>query len=203
MGWGAGGRPEGGAGHEAEALGRAAWGAVVMIPSWGTHPVKAQPGSGRPRAQLPGPPLRPPPPAGLSWEECRQRCPPGVVPACHNSKDTVTISGPQVGPGAASPAPAPSVPASSAWGPAQPRHQQPLPAPLPQAAVAEFVAQLKQEDVFAKEVRTGGLAFHSYFMQDVAPSLLQTLKKVGPRPTGPPGHRACPTGPPGHRARPA
>lgn len=69
--------------------------------------------------------------------------------------------------------------------------------------MAEFVAQLKQEDVFAKEVRTGGLAFHSYFMQDVAPSLLQTLKKVGPRPTGPPGCRARPTGPPGHRARPA
>lgn len=36
--------------------------------------------------------------AGLSWEECKQRCPSGVVPACHNSEDTVTISGPQVGP---------------------------------------------------------------------------------------------------------
>ncbi|XP_071066957.1 fatty acid synthase isoform X2 [Dasypus novemcinctus] len=32
---------------------------------------------------------------GLSWEECKRRCPPGVVPACHNSEDTVTISGPQ------------------------------------------------------------------------------------------------------------
>ncbi|ERE67869.1 fatty acid synthase [Cricetulus griseus] len=32
---------------------------------------------------------------GLSWEECKQRCPSGVVPACHNSEDTVTISGPQ------------------------------------------------------------------------------------------------------------
>lgn len=55
--------------------------------------------------------------------------------------------------------------------------------------MSKFVAQLKQEGVFAKEVRTGGLAFHSYFMQDIAPSLLQTLKKVGPRPTGPPGGR--------------
>ncbi|XP_011371965.1 fatty acid synthase [Pteropus vampyrus] len=84
---------------------------------------------------------------GLSWEECRQRCPPGIVPACHNSEDTVTVSGPQ-------------------------------------AAMSKFVAQLKQEGVFAKEVRTGGLAFHSYFMQDIAPSLLQTLKKVirQPRP---------------------
>ncbi|MCQ8063906.1 acyltransferase domain-containing protein [Salmonella enterica] len=84
---------------------------------------------------------------GLSWEECKQRCPPGVVPACHNSEDTVTISGPQ-------------------------------------AAVSKFVEQLKQEGVFAKEVRTGGLAFHSYFMEDIAPVLLQALKKVirEPRP---------------------
>ncbi|XP_008048097.1 fatty acid synthase isoform X2 [Carlito syrichta] len=84
---------------------------------------------------------------GLSWEECKQRCPPGVVPACHNSEDTVTISGPQ-------------------------------------ASVSEFVEQLKQEGVFAKEVRTGGMAFHSYFMEAIAPTLLQALKKVirEPRP---------------------
>lgn len=35
-------------------------------------------------------------PTGLSWAECKKRCPAGVVPACHNSEDTVTISGPQV-----------------------------------------------------------------------------------------------------------
>ncbi|KAG8507553.1 Fatty acid synthase [Galemys pyrenaicus] len=87
---------------------------------------------------------------GLSWEECKQRCPPGVVPACHNSEDTVTISGPQ-------------------------------------AEVFEFVEQLKQEGVFAKEVRTGGKAFHSYFMESIAPTLLQALKKVirDPRPRSP------------------
>nr|AAC50259.1 encodes region of fatty acid synthase activity; FAS; multifunctional protein [Homo sapiens] len=78
---------------------------------------------------------------GLSWEECKQRCPPAVVPACHNSKDTVTISGPQ-------------------------------------APVFEFVEQLRKEGVFAKEVRTGGMAFHSYFMEAIAPPLLQELKKV-------------------------
>ncbi|XP_003464876.2 fatty acid synthase [Cavia porcellus] len=84
---------------------------------------------------------------GLSWEECKQRCPPGIVPACHNSEDTVTISGPQ-------------------------------------AAVSKFVEQLKQEGVFAKEVQTGGIAFHSYFMEAIAPALLQALKKViqAPRP---------------------
>ncbi|GBP15812.1 Fatty acid synthase [Eumeta japonica] len=30
---------------------------------------------------------------GLSWEECRRRCPSGVFPACHNSADSVTVSG--------------------------------------------------------------------------------------------------------------
>ncbi|XP_006869546.1 PREDICTED: fatty acid synthase [Chrysochloris asiatica] len=87
---------------------------------------------------------------GLSWAECKERCPPGVVPACHNSEDTVTISGPK-------------------------------------AAVSEFVEQLKQEGVFAKEVRTGGMAFHSYFMESIAPTLLQALKQVirQPRPRSP------------------
>ncbi|KAK2587686.1 hypothetical protein KPH14_003803 [Odynerus spinipes] len=31
---------------------------------------------------------------GLSWEEAARRCPPGVYPVCHNSADSVTISGP-------------------------------------------------------------------------------------------------------------
>ncbi|XP_077022384.1 fatty acid synthase [Tamandua tetradactyla] len=78
---------------------------------------------------------------GLSWEECKRRCPPGIVPACHNSEDTVTISGPQ-------------------------------------ASMSEFVEQLTKEGVFAKEVRTGGFAFHSYFMDAIAPSLLCALKEV-------------------------
>lgn len=45
--------------------------------------------------------------------------------------------------------------------------------------MSQFVQQLREEGVFAKEVRTGGLAFHSYFMEAIAPSLLQALKKVG------------------------
>ncbi|MEQ2257165.1 hypothetical protein ILYODFUR_031808 [Ilyodon furcidens] len=32
---------------------------------------------------------------GLTWEECISQCPQGVVPACHNAEDSVTISGPQ------------------------------------------------------------------------------------------------------------
>ncbi|XP_026499944.2 fatty acid synthase [Vanessa tameamea] len=31
---------------------------------------------------------------GLSWEQCVARCPPDIVPACHNAADSVTISGP-------------------------------------------------------------------------------------------------------------
>ncbi|CAM5096781.1 unnamed protein product [Natator depressus] len=80
---------------------------------------------------------------GLTWEECKRRCPPGVVPACHNSEDTVTVSGPQ-------------------------------------DVVNEFVAKLKKEGVFAKEVRSAGVAFHSYYMASIAPVLLNALQKVIP-----------------------
>jgi len=31
---------------------------------------------------------------GMTWEEAHRRCPEGVVPACHNSLDNVTVSGP-------------------------------------------------------------------------------------------------------------
>ena len=68
-----------------------------------------------------------------------------------------------------------------------PHHLRP---PSPQAAMLEFVQQLKREGVFAKEVRTGGMAFHSYFMDAIAPTLLRQLKKVGGRP------RAARQGPP-------
>jgi fatty acid synthase len=29
----------------------------------------------------------------MTWEEAHRRCPDGIVPACHNSLDTVTVSG--------------------------------------------------------------------------------------------------------------
>ncbi|XP_066589497.1 fatty acid synthase [Prorops nasuta] len=31
---------------------------------------------------------------GLSWEEAKKRCPPEIILACHNSSDSITISGP-------------------------------------------------------------------------------------------------------------
>ena len=42
----------------------------------------------------------------------------------------------------------------------------------------EFVAKLKKDGVFAKEVRSAGVAFHSYYMASIAPVLLSALKKV-------------------------
>uniref|UniRef100_A0A8C7CLY3 Fatty acid synthase n=1 Tax=Oncorhynchus kisutch TaxID=8019 RepID=A0A8C7CLY3_ONCKI len=77
---------------------------------------------------------------GLTWAECKAQCPQGVVPACHNAEDTVTISGPE--------------------------------------AVSRFVSELKESGVFAKEVRSAGVAFHSYYMASIAPSLLAALKRV-------------------------
>ncbi|XP_045925650.1 fatty acid synthase [Micropterus dolomieu] len=78
---------------------------------------------------------------GLTWEECLAQCPQGVVPACHNAEDTVTISGPQ-------------------------------------EAISKYVSKLKEQGVFAKEVRSAGVAFHSYYMASIAPTLLAALKKV-------------------------
>lgn len=41
-----------------------------------------------------------------------------------------------------------------------------------------FVAKVKKDGVFAKEVRSAGVAFHSYYMASIAPVLLNALKKV-------------------------
>ncbi len=78
---------------------------------------------------------------GLTWEEAHRRCPEGVVPACYNSADTQTVSGPA-------------------------------------EAVSEFVSQLKKEGIFAKEVNSAGVAFHSHFMKKAAPALKAALSKV-------------------------
>lgn len=42
----------------------------------------------------------------------------------------------------------------------------------------DFVVKLKKDGVFAKEVQSAGVAFHSYYMASIAPSLLRALKKV-------------------------
>jgi len=79
--------------------------------------------------------------AGMTWKEAHARCPQGVIPACHNSTDTVTVSGPA-------------------------------------DSVADFVAELQKEGVFAKAVHSGGVAFHSYYMSQTAPALKERLQQV-------------------------
>lgn len=68
-------------------------------------------------------------------------CPPGVVPACHNSVDTVTISGPY-------------------------------------DVTTKFVEELKEKGIFARDVKSSNVAYHSYYMNDIAPQLKQALEKV-------------------------
>ncbi|XP_066991506.2 fatty acid synthase [Anabrus simplex] len=82
---------------------------------------------------------------GLTWEEAKSRCPPEVVPACHNSKDSVTLSGPT-------------------------------------DAIAKFVKILQAEGIFAKEVNSSGVAFHSRYIAEAAPKLRKCLDRVIPNP---------------------
>ncbi|MFH4976009.1 hypothetical protein AB6A40_002718 [Gnathostoma spinigerum] len=82
---------------------------------------------------------------GLTWEEAAARCPPGVVPACHNGQDSVTVSGDA-------------------------------------ERVHEFVEQLKKEDIFAKEVDSSGIPFHSPAMQKVEKAMLKAMSAVVPNP---------------------
>lgn len=82
---------------------------------------------------------------GLKWEEAQRLCPEGVVPACHNSEDSVTISGSY-------------------------------------EATKKFVEQLSSENIFAREVKSSGISFHSYYMNPIGPHLLKKLKEIIPEP---------------------
>lgn len=78
---------------------------------------------------------------GLSWEETIRRKPNDIVAACHNSGDSVTISGPP-------------------------------------ESIAKFVKQLQDENIFAKEVKSSGFAFHSKYIADAGPKLRKHLERV-------------------------
>ncbi|XP_054286913.1 fatty acid synthase-like [Macrosteles quadrilineatus] len=82
---------------------------------------------------------------GLSWEEVKARAPAEIQAACHNSEDSVTISGPP-------------------------------------DALKKFVAQLQAENIFAKEVASSGVAFHSKYIQEAAPKLRSRLEALIPSP---------------------
>jgi len=46
--------------------------------------------------------------------------------------------------------------------------------------VIDFVSTLEKEKVFARQVKTGGIAFHSACMKKVYPSFIRELRKVLP-----------------------
>lgn len=82
---------------------------------------------------------------GLRWDEAQRLCPEGVVPACHNSEDSVTISGSY-------------------------------------EATKKFVEQLSADNIFAREVKSSGISFHSYYMNPIGPHLLKKLRSIIPEP---------------------
>uniref|UniRef100_A0A336MQ27 Fatty acid synthase n=1 Tax=Culicoides sonorensis TaxID=179676 RepID=A0A336MQ27_CULSO len=82
---------------------------------------------------------------GLSWEECEKRLPKDVIPACHNSEDSVTISGPP-------------------------------------KSVQKVVEEFTAEGIFAKGVKSSGMAFHSKYIADAAPRLRKSLDRIIPNP---------------------
>ena len=46
-------------------------------------------------------------------------------------------------------------------------------------AVAKFVKSLQAEGIFAKEVNSSGVAFHSQYIAEAAPKLRKYLERVG------------------------
>ncbi|KAI1291794.1 Fatty acid synthase [Halotydeus destructor] len=78
---------------------------------------------------------------GLTWEECKRRCPPGVFLACHNSDDSVTITGPY-------------------------------------EITIKFMEKLHSEQVFVRALKTCEVAFHSQYVNPIAPTLLKRLTET-------------------------
>lgn len=82
---------------------------------------------------------------GLSWEDAKKLCPPDISPACHNSADSVTISGPP-------------------------------------ESLEKFLEELKSKDIFAKKVKSSGVAFHSRYIAAAGSKLRASLDKIIPNP---------------------
>lgn len=82
---------------------------------------------------------------GMSWEDCQQKLPKDVIAACHNSADSVTISGPT-------------------------------------ASIDKVVKELTEQGIFAKAVKSSGIAFHSKYIAEAAPKLRKSLDKIVPTP---------------------
>lgn len=77
----------------------------------------------------------------MSVDETLKRLPDDVYVACHNSADSVTISGPP-------------------------------------ASIGKVTKQLQADGIFAKEVNSSGVAFHSPYVAAAGPQFKKTLEKV-------------------------
>lgn len=82
---------------------------------------------------------------GLGYEKLKPMLPPTIEIACHNSRDSATISGPK-------------------------------------ADVTAFVAELKAQGVFAKEVLCSNIPYHSRYIAEMGPKLLKLLCNIIPKP---------------------
>lgn len=52
----------------------------------------------------------------------------------------------------------------------------------PTASVEKFVAQLSSEGIFAKAVKSSGIAFHSKYIAEAGPKLRKSLDRIIPTP---------------------
>lgn len=80
---------------------------------------------------------------GLGYNQIKDRLPPSICDACHNSEHSCTISGPK-------------------------------------EDVQQFVEQLKSENIFAKEVFSSHIAFHSKYIASWEVEYLECLKRIMP-----------------------
>ncbi|KAJ1529566.1 hypothetical protein ONE63_006337 [Megalurothrips usitatus] len=77
----------------------------------------------------------------VAMAEVKARVPADIIAACHNSADSVTISGPP-------------------------------------ESITKFCAALQAEGIFAKEVSSSGVAFHSKYIADAGPKLKKSLEAL-------------------------
>lgn len=83
---------------------------------------------------------------GMGYRNIKDRLPPSIYGACHNSADSCTISGLK-------------------------------------ADVLKFIEQVKAEGVLAVEVKTSHVAFHSPYIAEWRPRIIEYLRKIMPTQT--------------------
>lgn len=104
---------------------------------------------------------------GMSWEDCLEKCPQNISPACHNSADSVTVFISHI-----------SIMLCDKiviWFYTIIYNLQ---ISGPPEDISKFVQTLQSKEIFAKEVKSSGVAFHSKYISDAAPMLKKSLDMV-------------------------